>query len=92
MPKVTFVTDNLTVEVPTGAKIPDIVDTYGASLPFGCRQGSCGTCRCLVEEGMENLNPKTQEEEDLFENLTSVGLKERLGCQLKVFGDVKIKS
>jgi len=92
MPKVTFVTDKITVEVPVGAAIPDIVDQCGATLPFGCRMGSCGTCRCIIEEGLENLNSLTQEENALFENLTSVGATERLGCQLKIMGDVKIRS
>lgn len=92
MPKVTFVTDNLTIEVPDGAGIPDIVDENEVTLPFGCRMGSCGTCRCIIEEGMKNLNPKTEQEEGLFEQLTAVGTKERLGCQLKVYGDVKIRS
>jgi len=92
MPKVHFVTDHLTVEVPKGAKIPDVVDEHGATLPFGCRMGSCGTCRCIIVEGMENLNPRTEEEKELFETLTSVGAAERLGCQLIVYGDVKIRS
>lgn len=92
MPKVTFVTDNLTVEVPKGAAIPDIVDRCEASLPFGCRKGSCGTCRVIIEAGMKNLNPMTEEENELFDNLTSVGKDERLGCQLKVYGDVKLRS
>ncbi|MBI4412650.1 MAG: (2Fe-2S)-binding protein [Deltaproteobacteria bacterium] len=92
MPKVHFETDNLIVEVPRGSKIPDIVDECGATLPFGCRMGSCGTCRCIIVEGMENLNPKTNEEGELFDTLTSVGDAERLGCQLVVRGDVKIRS
>ncbi|MBX7149466.1 (2Fe-2S)-binding protein [bacterium] len=92
MPKVTFITDNLTVEVPTGSKIPDVVDECGASLPFGCRMGSCGTCRCIIVKGSENLNKQTEAEVELFSNLTSVGLDERLGCQLVVKGDVTIRS
>ena len=80
------------MEVTKGTRIQDIVEQVGASLPFGCRMGSCGTCRVLIEHGMQNLNPKTQEEEDLFETLTSVGDNERLGCQLIVNGDVKIHS
>lgn len=92
MPKVHFVHDNLTVEVSKGACIPDVVDECEATLPFGCRMGSCGTCRCIIEEGMENLNPKTDEEEELFEQLTHVGGQERLGCQLKIYGNVKIRS
>ncbi len=91
MPKVTFVRDKLVVDVQKGSKIPDIVDSCGASLPFGCRMGTCGTCRCIIEEGMENLNPLTQQEDDLFETLTSVGKRERLGCQLIINGDVKIR-
>lgn len=92
MPKVTFVTDNIIVEVKKGSKIPDIVDQCGASLPFGCRMGSCGTCRVIIEEGIKNLNPRTEEEEDLFENFTSVRDDERLGCRLIVNGDVRIRS
>ncbi len=92
MPKVTFITDNLTVDVESGAAIPDIVEKCGATLPFGCRMGSCGTCRCIIVEGAENLNKQTEAEVDLFCNLTSVGLDERLGCQLIVKGDVTIRS
>lgn len=92
MPLVTFVTDKLTVDVPVGSKVPDIVDGHQATLPFGCRRGSCGTCRVIIEAGMENLNPKNQIEEELFENFTSVRDDERLGCQLIVYGDVKIRS
>lgn len=92
MPKVTFVTDKIVVEVAKGTRIQEIVKLSGATLPFGCRMGSCGTCRVLIEDGMKNLNPHTQQEEDLFETLTSVGDNERLGCQLVVHGDVKIRS
>lgn len=92
MPKVTFVTDKKTIEVPVGAKVPDIVDENNLTLPFGCRLGSCGTCRVIIEQGMENLNPKNSLEEDLFENFTSVGDDERLACQLVIQGDVSIRS
>lgn len=92
MPKVTFLHDKITIEVPIGTKITHAVEMAKATLPFGCRQGSCGTCRCLVIEGIENTNPLTSAEQDLFETLTSVHPNERLGCQLVVMGDVKIQS
>ena len=92
MVKIEFVTEKLIVEVEKGTTLRDAVDTHGSAFPFGCRMGSCGTCRCIIVEGFENLNPLTQEEEDLFETLTSVGAKERLGCQLIINGDVKIRS
>ena len=92
MPKITFVHDNITVEVDAGSSIQDAVEKSGASLPFGCRMGSCGTCRCLVVEGMENVNALTDEESDLFESLTHLHPNERLACQLVVHGDVKIQA
>lgn len=92
MPKVTFLQDKLTIEVKAGTKLPDVVDHSGATLPFGCRLGSCGTCRCLVVEGGSNVNPLTAAESELFESLTSIHPNERLGCQLIIYGDVKIQS
>lgn len=92
MAKVTFLHDKSSIEVPIGTKLMHAVEMAKATLPFGCRQGSCGTCRCLVIEGTENLNALTAAEQDLFETLTSVHPNERLGCQIIVNGDVKIQS
>lgn len=92
MPKVTFSHDKITIEVAVGTTIQAAVEISGATLPFGCRRGSCGTCRCIISEGMENLNGLTGPENDLFETLTSVGAKERLACQLIVHGDVVIQA
>lgn len=92
MPKVNFTHDNRVVDVEDGASLIDIVENHQINFMFGCRMGSCGTCRCLIEEGMENLNPKTAAENDLFDTFTSVGLAERLGCQLVIKGDVKIRN
>lgn len=93
MPKVTFVYDNLTVDVPAGTPLQRVVEDSGATLPFSCRHGSCGTCRCMIVEGMDNLNPMTEIEHILFDCLTAVEKNERLGCQLIIQGpgDVKIK-
>jgi len=90
MPKVTFLYDKLTVEVPSGAALPDVVDQCGATLPFSCRSGTCGTCRCLIVAGKDNINPMTETEAELFECFTSVGRNERLGCQIIINGDVTI--
>ena len=92
MPKIKFLHDDITIEVQSGSKLLDVVARTGATLPFGCRMGSCGTCRCLIKDGTENINERTEAENDLFENLTSVGSDERLGCQIVVYGDVAIQS
>lgn len=56
-------------------------------IPFGCTTGICGTCIVEVEEGVENLSKKTQEEHDML-----LEGNERLLCQCKIkSGLVKIK-
>lgn len=92
MPRVTFVHDKISIEVPVGTRVMAAVEQSKATLPFGCRLGSCGTCRCIVVEGAEHVNALTQAEEDLFENLTHVATNERLACQLVINGDVSIQS
>lgn len=73
-------------EIPEGAPIKDACEEFG--VPFACEEGVCGTCVIEVEEGMENLSPFTQEEEDF---LGEMGC-ERLACQCKIkSGKVKIK-
>lgn len=58
-----------------------------AGVPFACTEGVCGTCVIEVREGMENLSPFTQEEEDFLGDMEH----ERLACQCKLkCGTVKI--
>ncbi len=71
------------VELEPG-QIRDAAEELG--VPFGCKQGICGTCIVDVVEGMENLEPKNDKEEDM-------GLQDdqRLCCQAKIKkGRVKI--
>jgi ferredoxin len=51
--------------------------------------GSCGACICAVPEGQENLNPATGDELETVEMCTDTA-GARLGCQLKIKGDVTI--
>jgi ferredoxin len=62
-------------EVEDGSRIQEACEDMG--MPFGCTDGLCGTCRCTVVSGMENLEPMNEKEEDmdLLEG-------ERLACQL----------
>lgn len=60
-----------------------------AGIPFGCTEGVCGTCTIEVVQGMENLNPPTQQELDFLGDDTS---KERLACQCRLkCGSVTIR-
>ncbi|MFW6231290.1 MAG: 2Fe-2S iron-sulfur cluster-binding protein [Nanoarchaeota archaeon] len=55
-------------------------------VPFSCRQGICGTCEVDVVEGMENLEPKNEKENNM-----KLPDDARLCCQAKIKnGKVKI--
>ena len=47
------------------------------NIPFGCKDGICGTCRIKVVEGNENLSEKNEHEKDMFPEDPN----ERLACQ-----------
>jgi ferredoxin len=83
MAEIVFESDNIVRQVPDGAKIADAADEADASLPFGCREGSCGTCRVLVLEGMSNLDDLNDNEKDCLDADEIVG-GYRLACQLGI--------
>jgi ferredoxin len=67
-------------EVPDGE--PIITACEEAGVPFACTEGVCGTCVIEVAEGMNNLSPFTQAEQDFLGDLQ----KERLACQCRLLG------
>jgi len=83
MAEIVFESDNISKEVPDNSKIATIADEVQASLPFGCREASCGACKLLVIEGMENLSDVIDDEIDVLgESKINEGY--RLGCQISV--------
>ncbi|HDP34556.1 MAG TPA: (2Fe-2S)-binding protein [Candidatus Hydrogenedentes bacterium] len=70
----TIIIDGQQKEIPDGSPIMDACEDLG--VPMGCRAGQCGICMITVREGLENLDPKTGEEQDM-------GLEDnqRLACQ-----------
>ena len=85
MAKIIFMSSNQEKETPDGEPIRDALEEGG--VPFGCKDGICGTCMLEVEEGMENLSEKNDKEMDLVGD----DKKMRLGCQCKIKqGTVKI--
>ncbi len=78
---------NKTEEVPDGSRIKDAADKLG--VPFGCREGICGTCKIEILEGSENLNELNEQEEQMGDR----DRNHRLACQCSIKnGIVKIKN
>ncbi|MDD1783101.1 (2Fe-2S)-binding protein [Enterovibrio sp. ZSDZ35] len=90
MPKVTFSRTGNAVELTTGSSLIDLEDTGKSEVPFGCRSAACGTCLIDVVTGMNNLNQRTEEEQDLLSDLDMDGENRRLACQCKIHGDITV--
>lgn len=74
-----FQTNDESREVPDGTKLEETAEAM--DIPFGCHHGVCGACVVPVLAGMENLNPRTEAEED-FE----VEDGHRMMCQCTING------
>ena len=90
MPKVTITTDNKTIEVPQNYAMIDMCEDHDTSILFGCRDGACGACMIRVLEGAEHLSAMKDDERDFLETMAAEP-NERLACQCKVLGDVKVE-
>lgn len=90
MPKVRFIVgDQVTeVEAKEGETVLKIALDHGLPMEHACGgNGFCTTCMCEVQEGMENLSPRNDREE----NMGVVDDPKRLGCQAQVKGDITVK-
>ena len=92
--RVEIMNDFLAVNVKPGKTIQDIVEAAGSALPFGCRDGECGTCVVSIESGMEFLTDMTDKEKTVMKMLNENSPKARLACQMKIAhpnGHIRIK-
>ncbi len=74
-----FKTNDEEREIPDGTRLEETAEAMG--VPFGCHHGVCGACIVQVLEGMENLNPPTEAEDD-FE----IEADHRMMCQCTISG------
>ncbi len=61
----------------------DWAETGGVTLPYGCRAGSCGSCRVVVKTGMEHLEECTPTEVDTLRRCQDPA-DVRLACRAQV--------
>ncbi len=94
--RVEIVNDFLAINVKPGSTIQDVVEASGSALPFGCRDGECGTCVVEIEQGMEFLSEINEKEIKVINEVCAGTCTEktRLSCQMKIVkpnGIVRIK-
>lgn len=87
--KIYFTNEDLEVEVEPGITFVELAQEVDCDITFGCRSGSCGTCRIRVVEGLEHLTPMNAEEKDFLQGFHAHP-QERLACQCAIEGDCQI--
>lgn len=86
--KVSFFDESFApVELAEGAALSEHLDVGNSPLLFGCRTGICGTCLLRVEGA---LPPASEEERELVDMLAPGDPSARLGCQIRLVGDIKV--
>ncbi|HEY9842988.1 MAG: 2Fe-2S iron-sulfur cluster-binding protein [Candidatus Sericytochromatia bacterium] len=73
-----------------GRNLSEVLNVLNSPVLFGCRTGICATCLVKVHEGMENLPPLTEDEQEVLEIYTDQE-QCRLACQLHLKGNVKLE-
>jgi ferredoxin len=86
--RVRFEPSGIQLDVPEGERVLDTVDEHPAlGLPTACRAGNCGACLVQVGIGEDALlEPADRERTTLAE--LGAGSQQRLGCQLRIRGDL----
>jgi ferredoxin len=87
---VTFITnDGKQAGADAGSNLLRISLREKGGIPFTCGGGLCGTCRCLIESGIEHTAAVTAKER---KHLTEADLAAgyRMACQTFVNGDVSV--
>ena len=90
MPKVTFLPDGNSIDVPPGTSILDAAKKCHAQVGFACGGVcACSTCHVYVRSGLDSLSEQQEKEEDILDKAFDVRASSRLGCQSRV-GDADV--
>ncbi|MDB5374865.1 MAG: ferredoxin, partial [Belnapia sp.] len=80
MIQVEFLTSGKTATAPESTSLLRISIREKGGIPFKCGGGICGTCKCKVENGIENTDAvKPKERKHLSEAELAAGY--RMACQ-----------
>jgi ferredoxin len=90
MIQVTFLTNgSKVVTVAEGSNLLRVSLREQGGIPFKCGGGICGTCKCKIEEGIENTDAvKPKERKHLSEDEFKRGY--RMACQTFLKGSVSV--
>lgn len=94
MPKMVFLSadrkSRTEVDAPVGLSVLEIAHRHDIDLEGAC-EGSlaCSTCHVIVDsDWYEQLDPPTEEEEDMLDLAFGLTRTSRLGCQIRMTEDL----
>jgi 2Fe-2S ferredoxin len=91
MPKVRFEPDGIEIEVPIGTTILEASQKAHAQVGSACGGVcACSTCHVYVKQGLADLSPASDREEDIMDKAFDVQSTSRLGCQSKILRDTTV--
>jgi 2Fe-2S ferredoxin len=91
MPKVRFEPDGIEIEVPVGTSILEASNKAHAQVGSACGGVcACSTCHVYVKQGLGDLSPASEREEDIMDKAFDVKSSSRLGCQSKIQRDTTV--
>jgi 2Fe-2S ferredoxin len=91
MPKVRFEPDGIEIEVPVGTSILEASNKAHAQVGSACGGVcACSTCHVYVKQGLSDLSPAQDREEDIMDKAFDVKATSRLGCQSKILKETTV--
>jgi ferredoxin len=90
MHRITFQQDKITYDAEEGQWLYDVCEAAGASIPFACKAGACGTCATQVVQGKESLGPQRAREIRTLESNSLDPSQYRLLCLADVHGTLTL--
>jgi len=88
MPKVIFEGEGIEIDVPVGTTILEASNKAHAEVGSACGGVcACSTCHVYVKQGLEDLSPQDDSEEDILDKAFDVQSTSRLGCQSELLKD-----
>ena len=91
MPKVRFEPEGIEIEVPIGTSILEASNKAHAQVGSACGGVcACSTCHVYVKQGLGDLTPASEREEDIMDKAFDVKPNSRLGCQSKILREATV--
>ena len=91
MPSIIFLPDNKKILTKENETILEVAQQSNIPLTHVCKGNArCSTCRIQIVEGIENVSPRTELEEDIAVQM-DFSSDIRLACQSKIIGDMTVR-